>query len=449
MYVTRQWGSTGVRVDDDASDEDLGQAILDCLSGPALSGLAALVPADGGRTPWQIFCEDVAGVSTSRFRPEKRVRALRVGDGWRVDAVPYAIDSMATNVPDTEGLRGLGTAVRRELASFQPRWPAIRQTTVMTTATRRLVVMPDLDGHLVGPARVLGPDATAAELCDAVRAAVPDAITHRASVDAYPSALSAVGVDQRWLDGGAQVTVSELSDGTVRLTGHGTSGNRLTDEQTWLGRVDDMAAACGVALKMIRRLPTQHLPPDTPTGVSFGYKCCWLAVRSSDSAEVADAVRLADERTVDWGAGVHAAYAGEVFVSPPTREWVFVVSAMLPFDGLSVAALSAQLATEVQYFGTHRISDCHEWAYANGGSLVRRMVCDGSSGVFEQRGTPTQVEIELGIPAMNLDYWQVSEDDVMQVAAAWSLDPTTLHLVESSAPTGVRGTVRRRPWAER
>lgn len=35
----------------------------------------------------------------------------------------------------------------------------------------------------------------------------------------------------------------------------------------------------------------------------------------------------------------------------------------------------------------------------------------------------------------------VSEQTVMQVAAAWSLDPTTLHLVESSPRTGICGTM--------
>lgn len=444
LYVTQQWGSTGVRVDDDISDEELGQVVLDRLGSPALLGLAALLPYRG-RTPWQIFCEDVAGVPVHRYRPEKRVRAFGSAGAWQVDAKPQGVDSPAREVPAAEGLRGLGAAVRRELALIAPRWPAIRRTVVMTAATRQLVVMPDVEGHLVGPACVLRLDATAADLCDAVRAALPEAITHRAAVEAYTGALSAVGIDEHRLDGGARVTFSELSNGTLKLTGYGTFDDGLTDEQTWHGRVEGMAEACAVAVEMIRSLPTQHLAPGTPTGTAFGHKCGWLAVRSGDSAEVAAAVGLTGSRTVGWDEGVDAAYSAEVFVSPPTRGWVFVASASPPFDGLAVAALSARTGAEVQYFGTHRTSDYHEWAFATGGRLVRRMLCAGSSGIFEQEGVPTSIEVELGIPAMTQDDWHVSEETVMQIAAAWSLDPTTLHLIESTARTGVCGTVPKKP----
>ncbi len=432
MYVTQVWGSTGVRVDDHISDARLGEVIVEQLGRP--TGRAR----PGERSAWQVFCEDVAGVAQQRFDPEKRVRAFRIDGIWQVDAKPRDMRAPARLVDAAEGLSGLGAAVRRELASLEPRWPTIRRIVIMTTATRHLVVMPSIGGYTVGPAHVV----EGAGLAEAVRAALADADLEGTNAPAYEAALAAAGVDARLLDGGARVDLEELSDGTIRLSGSGTTGDRHTHEPTWLGRIDALAEACAAAVEMIRSLPTQHLRAGTPTGRSFGYKCCWLAVRGSNTDEVADAVSLTGTRPVGWDEGVDAAYAGQAFVSPPTAGWVFVLGAVLPFDGRAVAGFSARLDTQVQYFGTHRVSEYHEWASAIDGRLVRRLRCEGMSGQFEQHGPPTPVEIDLDIPAMSVEDWHINEDTVMRVAAAWSIDPTTLHLVESSPGTGTCGTIR-------
>jgi hypothetical protein len=430
-YVTQVWGSTGVRVDDHICDARLGEVIVEQLARPT----AGARPGD--RSAWQVFCEDVAGVTQQRFDPEKRVRALRVDGGWQVDAKPRDVQAPARFVDAAEGLSGLGAAVRRELASIEPRWPTVRRIVIMTTATRHLVVMPSVGGYTVGPVQVV----EGAGLPQAVRAALADADLERTNAPDYEAALAAAGVDARVLDGGARVRLEELSDGTVRLTGSGTTGGSHTHAQTWLGRIDALGEACAAAAEMIRSLPTQHLPPGTPTGREFGYKCCWLAVRGGTTGEVAEAIDLTGARPVGWDEGVDAAYAGQVFVSPPTAGWVFVLGAWLPFDGRAVPGLSTRLGTQVQYFGTHRVSEYHEWAYAIDGRLVRRLRCEGMSGQFEQQGAPTPVEIELDIPAMSVEDWRINEETVMRVAAAWSIDPTTLHLVESGPGPGTCGTL--------
>ncbi|GAB3845587.1 hypothetical protein ACFPIJ_38425 [Dactylosporangium cerinum] len=51
------------------------------------------------------------------------------------------------------------------------------------------------------------------------------------------------------------------------------------------------------------------------------------------------------------------------------------------------------------------------------------------------------METDLGVPAMTEDDWNISEGTVMRVAAAWSIDPTTLQQVGSTAPAGVAGHV--------
>ncbi|MET7396561.1 hypothetical protein ABZS66_24075 [Dactylosporangium sp. NPDC005572] len=393
IYVTGTWAfSGGVRVEDGVPARRLGQLVAEQLHRPA---------GDGA---WREFCETVAGVAVRKFRPEKRVRAYRSGGAWHVDAKPHDADAPTHTVAADE----LGAAVLRELAALDPRWPVVRRVEVTTMATGELYVRSSAGGHTAVPDT----------LRDTVR---------RALAEADDSLLGApAGIDRRLLDGGAEVMVDELSDGTVRLTGHGIANSRPTPYETRTGDLDEV-------LELIRSLPAQHLPPGTPTGAGFGFKCRWLAVRGRGTAEVAAAIGRTGGRPVGWDEGVDGAYERRVFVSPPTGGWVFVVGALLPFDGLAVAGLSERLGAEVQFFGTHRVSEYHEWALATGGRLVRRLRCDGCSGEFEQQGAPTPVEVELGVA----DDADISEMTVMRVAAAWSLDPNTLPLVESSPEPGL------------
>ncbi|WP_238011834.1 hypothetical protein KZZ52_13425 [Dactylosporangium sp. AC04546] len=395
MYVTGTWAfSGGVRVEDGVTARRLGELVAEQLHRPAEDGA------------WQGFCETVAGVTVRQFRPEKRVRAFTTGGAWQVDAKPQDPEAPAHPVADGDPA-ALGSAVLRELAALDPRWPVVRRVLVTTMATGELYVMSSAGGHTAGPDTLL----------DTVR---------RALAEADDAVLGApAGIDGRLLHGGAEVIVDELSDGTVRLTGHGIANSRPTPYETRTG-LDGV-------LELIHSLPAQHLPPGTPTGAGFGFKCMWLAVRGRGTAEVAAAIGRSGGRPVGWDEGVGGAYKRRVFVSPPTAGWVFVVGALLPFDGLAVAGLSERLGAEVQFFGTHRVSEYHEWALARGGRLVRRLRCDGSSGAFEQQGAPTPVEVELGVA----DDAHISEMTVMRVAAAWSLDPNTLPLVESSPEPGL------------
>ncbi|GAA3208268.1 hypothetical protein [Dactylosporangium siamense] len=428
-YVTGTWGSSGVRVADTVGVADLGLLIRHHEHLRTERRYPWSPPVE--RTPWDVFCEEVAGVATRRYRPEKRVRAYQVDRRWQVDAKPEDRDAPARAVPGD--LAALGAEVRRELALMQPRWPTLRQVVLLTTAARQLVVMPSIGGWSVGPARVLDLTAGGPALPDAVRAGLTDSDRDHTEAPAYEAALAAVSVKPGSI-GRASVSLEELSDGTIRVTGAHTTDGEDVWGPPWLGRVDRLAEACVEAARLLRDLP----PAPTTPAAAFGYKCCWLAVRDGRLDEVAAAVGLLGAQPVDWYDGVQAAYDEQVFVSPPTAGWVFVVGAVLSFDGLAVADLSARLGTEVQFFGTHRGSEYHEWALATGGRLVRHLRCDGT---LEQQGQPTAVETDLGVPAMTEDDWDIDEDTVMRVAAAWSIDPTTLQQVESTAPAGVAGHV--------
>src|SRR4051794_9881675 len=87
---------------------------------------------------------------------------------------------------------------------------------------------------------------------------------------------------------------------------------------------------------------------------------------------------------------------------------------------------------EVQYFGTHRVVEYHAWAKALGGRVVRAYGWVGDRGeVLQDVGPKTPEEEELGFDFIDrtttVGDWEgiktPGEDDVMQIAGRWSLNP--------------------------
>ena len=153
MYATRGWASTGVAVEDGISGERLGAVMLALHAGPSVD------TSPRERSPWQVFCEDVVGVTMLRYGPEKRVRAYLSDGAWNVVADSHDPDAEVRRVPAADGPAALGAALLGYVESLAPRWPMVRRVMILTTATGRLVVMPNIGAYTVGPARVADPDA--------------------------------------------------------------------------------------------------------------------------------------------------------------------------------------------------------------------------------------------------------------------------------------------------
>jgi hypothetical protein len=203
--------------------------------------------------------------------------------------------------------------------------------------------------------------------------------------------------------------------------------------------------------ELMASLGPQAPPPHGPAGAAFGYKTAWLCVRDGDPRAVADALELAEVEEETWEEGVAAAERGDdsVFVSPPTGGWVFAVNVGWIEDPVALAALSDRLGTEIQFFGTHRVVEAHAWARAESGRLVRRLEWVGDRGTAVAEGEPTDVERTLGFDWVLAagseppDWEHVpDEETVLEVAASWSIDPSTLDRVPSNSETGLLG---RRP----
>jgi hypothetical protein len=178
---------------------------------------------------------------------------------------------------------------------------------------------------------------------------------------------------------------------------------------------------------------------DGETMVGFGPKQAWLAVREGEEAAVCAALGLRDLGTASWRDGIDLAYLTDdrLVLTPPLpgasdARWLLVTGRWLlrAVLAVDVAELSATLGTEVQFFATYRVSELHRWQRAVDGVLMRAFEYVGETGeITEWRGEPDDAEAAIGLPAVLDDEVDilVSEEDVMRLASAWSVDPSALN----------------------
>jgi hypothetical protein len=167
--------------------------------------------------------------------------------------------------------------------------------------------------------------------------------------------------------------------------------------------------------------------------VGFGGKQAWLAIRAEEPTAVIAALGLRDLGTVPWRDGIDLAHLTDdrVAVTPPVDGWILATGRYLmrPDRPVDVVGLSAVLHTEVQYFATHRVTESHRWQRAADGELIRAFGYVGQTGeVTSWHGEPDPGEREAGLPGRFDEDTTVlvGENDVLRVAAAWSIDPSTL-----------------------
>ena len=201
--------------------------------------------------------------------------------------------------------------------------------------------------------------------------------------------------------------------------------------------------------------------------ISFGYKNAWLAIKTDDTARVAEALGLAEVQPANWRTGLHTSYEQyetHVFVTPPVEDWVFVVGIALPDIGDSerpdkctpLLENLGQTFDPVSFFGTHRVVGFHAWARVDQGMVSRAYAYLGERGeTIWDRGQKTKEEHALGfdffadrIPeGQGEEYWDredltyPDENDVMKIADAWSFNPLSIGEKKSPDSVGLVGKV--------
>jgi hypothetical protein len=204
---------------------------------------------------------------------------------------------------------------------------------------------------------------------------------------------------------------------------------------------------------------TEH--PDLP--VPFGPRMAWLALDTGDTEAVAAALGLRGAKGASWADGIEAAHKGGLFVTPPLADWTLVAGTPLfpperadAFVRLLLEGLSRQFQ-EAQYFCSHRDAGLHIYGRARKGHMVRGYGWYGQKGaVVWEEGRLTNEERDLGFnffdgrpeavaQAQHGNASFLDEEAVMQLAALWSIDPTTL---DASFREPVAGLLGKAPWSE-
>lgn len=184
----------------------------------------------------------------------------------------------------------------------------------------------------------------------------------------------------------------------------------------------------------------------------FGYKTGWLAIRDGDLQAVLTVLGGRAAGQVDWPVGIERAYdephtlvATPLLPSEDGALWLLIAGQWIAanHDSIDVAALSAALDREVQLFVTHRVVDLHRWERARDGVTIRSFEYLGETGAVQRwHGAPQDVELTIGLPATfdvvrddvsDRQHVVPNEADVIRVAAAWSIDPTSLEGLPATA----------------
>lgn len=178
----------------------------------------------------------------------------------------------------------------------------------------------------------------------------------------------------------------------------------------------------------------------------FGYKTGWLAFQTEDVESVAKSIGVKLVDTTDWNTGIDRMYEESyAFLSLPINGWILLADRGLisTIDSPEIAAdvaervrdLSHVLKTKVQLFATHRVIEGNSFIYADNGTIIRAFCFLGESGEIQlEIGKPTDAEAH--IEAEEDGFIFVGEDDVMKVAAGWSIDPQTLSEILASDACG-------------
>ena len=195
--------------------------------------------------------------------------------------------------------------------------------------------------------------------------------------------------------------------------------------------------------RLARKSVFYDLVPDTPR--AFGYKMSWIAILTTDTEVVLDALGIAGETASNWDNGIGTVYdpllgPDRIFVSPPVDGWTFVVGIGLPHPvGRGYAdkctplmARLAQAFVDVQYYFSYPSLNQYSWVRFREGRLVRAFATT-NDGVVWSKGQISRAEQSLGLKLFQFRGVKArhgdlggeilmtpTEDQVMQIARSWS-----------------------------
>ena len=194
--------------------------------------------------------------------------------------------------------------------------------------------------------------------------------------------------------------------------------------------------------------------PDS--AVSFGYKCIWFAVKTSNQEKLIELLKIKNVEKCNWKMGIDKAYKGSIFITPAIDGWTLACGLGLPTGDSkeSIKEVKKTLQTlskefgEAQFFCTHRVVEYHCWMKAINGQVTRVYSYLGEAGEnIAIEGIPTDFEKKYKLintfseEAKGEKYFEdtnlvlPNEELLMQVAGHWSINPTELENRKDLTPS--------------
>lgn len=198
-----------------------------------------------------------------------------------------------------------------------------------------------------------------------------------------------------------------------------------------------------VRRELRKRSPEQDPFAETHLSASvFEAPGRWLAIRGRHPHEVEVALGMQHARVCSWGDAIAAPFEPRLFISPPLNGWIVVMGCDLPDPADDVdecfkflTALSHRLG-EVHFFTRHRAVSHHGWARLDQGKVQRAYAWAGET--LWNQGPMTKAERDLqmrclgytqspeGLGLAARELLSANTDKVVRLAAAWSIDPTSV-----------------------
>jgi hypothetical protein len=189
--------------------------------------------------------------------------------------------------------------------------------------------------------------------------------------------------------------------------------------------------------EMPRRLRTTAVSASV-----FAAPSRWLAIRCQNPHLIQSVLDVQHVRACSWTDALATPFEPRLFISPPVNGWVLVLGCDLPDPADDIDAcykflgnLSHKLG-EVQFFSRNRAVSHHGWARLDSGKVLRAYMWAGET--LWNQGSATDAERELKLRCLSYtetaDVLGLAEREVLaqntervsRLAAAWSIDPTSL-----------------------
>lgn len=191
---------------------------------------------------------------------------------------------------------------------------------------------------------------------------------------------------------------------------------------------------------------------------SFGGKIFWITIKSDNPNEIAEALSLTDTKKANWETGLDIAYNSNesLFVSPSVDGWVFIIGNAIggvinrvnsntnDINEKTFANFLDLFGKNLKtffYFASIRTANYYAWVSVK--DLVIQRAFEFYDGDIYEEGEISSEELKLNIELRNIsktdDEYFASEEYVLDLAAAWSINILDFDDTKKALGTGILG----------